>query len=89
MGQNPGLDAARKAAEALGIGLAYPTNIMGSDFCDQRQERVADLVARRRKGLPTLTQIARSVDHEISAALTRAARFVPWTGGLANPTARV
>ncbi|MEO6960162.1 MAG: toprim domain-containing protein [Burkholderiaceae bacterium] len=39
IGTNPGLDAARKAANALGCGIAYPDGINGSDWADAIVER--------------------------------------------------
>ena len=37
-GVNPGLEAARCAAEALGVGVAYPQGIGGSDWADALAE---------------------------------------------------
>lgn len=34
LGRNPGLDAARAAAEAIGCGVAYPRDIEGTDWAD-------------------------------------------------------
>lgn len=38
IGKNPGLDSGRKAAEAIGCGLAYPKGITGTDWADALQE---------------------------------------------------
>jgi putative DNA primase/helicase len=37
-GVNPGLDAARNTAELIGCGVAYPTGIEGTDWCDYLAE---------------------------------------------------
>jgi putative DNA primase/helicase len=74
IGKNPGLEAARKAAEVLGCGIAYPTGIRGSDWCDYRMERLAARLEQKgRWATPSLVQGA--VDAEIRAALMREARF--------------
>ena len=37
-GFNPGLDAARKVADLIGCGVAYPQDIEGTDWCDYLKE---------------------------------------------------
>jgi len=44
IGRNPGLDAARAAAEVLGVGVAYP-QCTGTDWNDYVQEQVEQAVA--------------------------------------------
>ena len=76
IGTNPGIVAAQEAAQALGVGVAIPEGMQGSDFCDLREELLserltafyADPYARGREG-----DIRRGVDAEIAAAIMRAA----------------
>ena len=69
---NPDVDAdgesaAQEAAEILGCGVAIPVGMVGTDWCDLRQEWLQSrLVAGRRE-----SDIRRAVDGEISAALMR------------------
>jgi putative DNA primase/helicase len=74
LGHNPGLDAAHEAAESLGCGVAVPTGIEGTDWCDYRKERVAFLLADRPKERES--SIRRAVDAEIAAAMSRNAKFL-------------
>lgn len=69
---NPGRKAAEHAAELFGCGVAMPGDLAGTDFCDYRMERTA---ARLAKKLPHQrdSEIFRSVDAEIAAAISRAA----------------
>lgn len=78
IGTNPGIVAAREAAEALGVSVAIPEGMQGSDWCDWREERLterlqqfyADPFGRGRE-----SDIRRAVDAEIASAITRAARL--------------
>lgn len=72
-GENPGIKAAEKAAETLGCGVAYPSDIDGTDWADFRQERLAVLSARPSK-YDTRHQLLRDVDAEIRRALMSQAR---------------
>lgn len=74
-GFNPGIEAAEKAAERLGCGVAYPRGIQGTDWSDYRQETYAERVERRGK-YETRAQVRRAVDAEIGRELMRQARFV-------------
>jgi putative DNA primase/helicase len=72
-GINPGIKAAKEAAEALGCGFAYPEGIQGTDWSDYRQERVAEI------GPPIFGSMAvtyRRVDAEIAREIMASARFV-------------
>lgn len=74
IGRNPGLEAARAAADALGCGVAVPMGIIGTDWSDYMRERLAALLencGRRRE-----SDIRRAVDAEIAAAMMRHARFM-------------
>lgn len=44
---NPGLIAGKKAADALGAGLAYPTGIQGTDWCDALREGWSKIQVRQ------------------------------------------
>lgn len=74
IGSNPGVEAARAAGEALGVGVAVPEGMNGSDFCDLRQERVSVLLAEKPNARESA--IKRQVDAEISAALMRQAKYL-------------
>lgn len=73
IGRNPGVLAAQEAATALGCGVAVPEGIVGSDWCDFRNERVADRLATRYRERET--DIRRAVDAQIAAAMSRNATF--------------
>lgn len=76
IGKNPGVLAANAAAAVLGCGVAVP-ECRGTDWCDLREERFADAVARRIRGSHvTDAQLRRAVDAEISAAVLKATRFL-------------
>lgn len=74
LGYNPGVEAATEAAEGIGCGVAVPTGMFGSDWCDWRNERVAWMLADRPKEREG--NIRRAVDAEISAAIMRNATFL-------------
>lgn len=74
LGRNPGLDAAREAAETIGCGVAVPTEIVGTDWCDYRTEKLTGRLARRVRGRES--ELRRAVDAEIASAMARNARFV-------------
>lgn len=74
-GTNPGIEAARKAAERLGCGVAWPEDIHGTDWADLRSERIAERKAMDRP-YETDAQIRRDVDAQIRSALMREAKFV-------------
>ena len=74
LGHNPGMEAAQKAADALGCGVAAPAGIGGTDWCDFRRERLAGLMVARpdaREG-----DLRRAVDAEVAAAMMRCAKFL-------------
>lgn len=73
IGSNPGLDAAGVAAAVLGCGVAVPTGIEGTDFCDWRQEMVARRLASRVKERESDIRLA--VDAEIAEMMMRNAKF--------------
>jgi len=74
LGHNPGIEAATEAAEAIGCGIAVPTGMFGSDWCDWRNERVAWMLAERVKEREG--NIRRAVDAEITAEIMRNATFL-------------
>lgn len=74
IGRNPGLEAARKAAEQYGCGIAYPTGIHGSDWCDYLLERTADRMATKGR-YTTPAAVRQSVEGEVRSALLREARL--------------
>lgn len=76
IGKNPGLDAARRAQEATGAGIAVPEGIEGTDWCDYRLERFRARWGRRRE-FDSDHRIQAGVDSEIRLAVTRAAIYVP------------
>lgn len=76
-GTNPGLIAAREAAEALKCGIAVPTDMQGSDWSDWRQERIAERLENwTRKPHETDAVIRRAVDAQLAAEIQRSARFI-------------
>lgn len=77
IGTNPGVESARKAADALGCGVAVPEGMDGSDWADWRQEQArARLEDWNRKPWEQESTIRRAVDAEIAAAMARNASFV-------------
>lgn len=77
-GTNPGIEAARKAAEQIGCGLTYPDGIRGTDWSDYRQERIRE-IGEPKYG--TLAKTAQRVEAEIRRRIMAAATFVtPHTG---------
>lgn len=77
IGSNPGVEAAREAAEALKCGFCVPGGIQGTDYCDLRIERVKErLEDWSRKPWEQEDAIRRAVDAEIAAEISRNARFV-------------
>jgi putative DNA primase/helicase len=74
IGKNPGIEAATRAAEKLGCGVAYPEGIEGTDWADYRQEMAE---ARKATAGPyqTSAQTLRMVDAEINRLIMAAARF--------------
>lgn len=74
IGTNPGVLGAQEAAEALGCGVAAPTGIVGTDWCDYRLETITARLAAR--GKERDVGLARAVDAEIAAAMMRHARLV-------------
>lgn len=79
-GTNPGIEAARSAAEAFGCGVAIPELMKGNDWADWRNERIADATACRLRH-QTPSSIRRTVDAEVADALMRNARFRSPAGG--------
>lgn len=74
-GTNPGLKAAYEAAHALGCGVAVPEGVLGSDFCDLRQEWLAERLANRGK-MEHEGAIRREVDARIATVVTRNAVYL-------------
>lgn len=74
-GKNPGLEAARQAAETIGCGVAYPTGITGTDWADYRSERLEACRATAGR-YDTRAMLQRTVDSEIARELMRNAKFV-------------
>jgi putative DNA primase/helicase len=74
-GTNPGIEAARKAADSLGCGIAWPEGITGTDWSDYRNELVEERRSAARK-YETEAQIKRDVDARIRSALMREAKYV-------------
>lgn len=74
IGTNPGVIAAEAAAKIAGCGVAIPTGIDGTDWCDYRTEHIA---ARLAKALPHEREagIRLAVDGEIALELMRHASF--------------
>lgn len=78
LGTNPGVEAAQKAADASGVGVAVPETLEGSDWCDWRMEQIAKRTAARDADPFSRTrdsEIRRAVDSEIAQAVSRAARL--------------
>lgn len=75
VGHNPGLQAAQRVSEAFGAGVAVPQGITGTDWCDWRQERRAERLARRRRFVSE-SQVLKAVDEELAREIGRAAKFV-------------
>lgn len=74
IGHNPGIDAAKSAADSLGCGTAYPSGITGTDWCDYRFERAESLLQQRPRSRES--EIRRSVDAEIAAAMMKNAVYL-------------
>jgi putative DNA primase/helicase len=78
IGKNPGLEAAHKAAEMLGVGVAYP-ECAGSDWNDYAVERIEALYAAQSTGFgrkQTILQIEAIVHAEIRLKIMRAAKLL-------------
>lgn len=76
IGKNPGLSAARDAADILGCSVASPRGIAGTDWCDYRAERIAAIQARvHGRRTPTPAAARREADGEIAREVMRAARM--------------
>ena len=74
IGINPGIKAAQEAANAIGCGVAIPEGILGTDWCDYRQEKLAARMENR--GRQSDIALRRAVDAEIAAAIMRNATFL-------------
>ena len=77
IGINPGIERAKEAAEALGVGYAYPT-CTGTDWDDYRQERIKALseVEALKRRPKRLADIEATVNTEIAIAVKREAKLV-------------
>jgi putative DNA primase/helicase len=76
IGRNPGLDAAREAAEILGCEVATP-ECEGTDWDDYRQERTRALtVATYGRRTPSEANARRQVEGEIRSQVLRGARLL-------------
>lgn len=74
---NPGRIAAAEAAAVFGCGVAAPTGMDGTDWCDLRQERIAERLERwTRRPHETDATVRRAVDAELASMIARHARFV-------------
>lgn len=77
LGRNPGLEAARAAAERIGCGIAVPAALPGcSDWQDWREADYAARLARRYNERPSIVECRKSTDGVIRAAMLRAAKPV-------------
>jgi len=78
IGRNPGLDAARAAAEALGVGVAFP-QCAGTDWNDYVQEQVEQAVAGQSFSFSrkrTVLQIQVSAFADVKLKVMREARLL-------------
>jgi len=78
IGRNPGLDAARAAAEVLGVGVAYP-QCAGTDWNDYVQEQVEQAVAGQSFSFSrkrTVLQIQASAFADVKLKVMREARLL-------------
>lgn len=77
IGINPGLEKAREAAEALGVGFAFPV-CEGTDWDDYRQERIKAIkeVEELRKRPKPDKVIHAQINTEIAIALKREAKML-------------
>lgn len=71
---NPGITAGKAAADELGLRVAYPHDIQGTDWCDWRQERFEDAMKRKNEYTPESTVLA-NVDGELRAKVMKHARM--------------
>jgi putative DNA primase/helicase len=76
IGVNPGRQKAEEAAKALGIGIAWPDNIQGTDWADYRKERREQISQSSTSKFATDGVISRRVDQEIARLLLSKAQFV-------------
>jgi putative DNA primase/helicase len=83
LGRNPGLDAARAFSERTGAGIAAPDGIVGTDWCDFRQEKRAEAMARRGR-FQSEGQVLKVVDEVIAREITRSAKFITARAGRAD-----
>jgi putative DNA primase/helicase len=77
-GSNPGIVAATAAAQALGVGVAVPTDMPDgcSDWSDWRNARVAARIEAWTRGPhETESGIRRAVDAQLAMEIQRAATF--------------
>jgi len=74
---NPGLAAAEKAAKLIGCRVAVPQGMLGTDWCDWRNEALALRLARRdpMSRVPESAE-ARAVDAEIAAQIARNSVYI-------------
>ncbi len=78
LGRNPGLDAARAAAERIGCGIAVPPALPGcSDWQDVMAADYAARLAKRYNERPSIGERRLSTAGAIRAAMLRAAKPVP------------
>lgn len=78
-GFNPGLDAARAAAEVLGVGVAFPTCEQGTDWNDYVMEQMELAHAGQRFSFSrkrTAIQIQTSVFADVKLKVMRAAQLM-------------
>lgn len=75
LGRNPGIDAATAVSDAIGAGLAVPEGIAGTDWCDWRQEKRAEAMARRAR-FTSEAQVFKGVDEALARQIVRAAKFL-------------
>lgn len=78
IGRNPGLDAARAAAEVLGVGVAFP-QCAGSDWNDYVMEQIEQAVAGQTFSFSrkrTVLQIQASAFADVKLKVMREARLL-------------
>ena len=74
---NPGLQAAQKAAKAIGCRVATPAGMTGTDWCDWRNEELARrLSLRDPMSRSPESALARAVDAEIAACIARNSVYI-------------
>lgn len=79
IGKNPGIEHGTKAAELIGCGLAYPEQIIGSDYADMYFEHLEQMIEKNemlRRGQQTLEQMRMAVGARIGRSIKSKMKFV-------------